>query len=262
MKNCLILGFGRSGTSLMGGLLHQAGYFLGNHLHPARATNPKGFFEDMVINRINEQILQRFDYSKLNPDYPRYPKTYSPYSPRDGHRWLSMIRPGTLIECHDATVLNKMRKVIGAKQPFAYKDPRFNYTLPVWRPLMPAGTRWICMFRNPSAVIKSVLHECRSVPYLQDFYIDEELGFQIWFNSYRHWLDSRTPELRQNSIFVSYEDLIRRKGLMEIADFLDVPIKDDWIEPSLNRTEPDLVSPPYIRRLYEELRDLSISRDP
>ena len=58
MNNCLILGFGRSGTSLLGGLLHHSGYFSGNHLHPARESNPKGFYEDVVINRINEHILE------------------------------------------------------------------------------------------------------------------------------------------------------------------------------------------------------------
>ena len=30
MRNCLILGSGRSGTSMIGGILHQAGYFVGD----------------------------------------------------------------------------------------------------------------------------------------------------------------------------------------------------------------------------------------
>ena len=135
MKNCLVLGFGRSGTSLMGGLLYHAGYFLGNHLHPARATNPKGFFEDVVINRINELILENFDNSIIRPDYPRYSKPYSPYSPGHGHRWLSLIKPGTLISCNNKEIIKQIIDAIDFKQPLAFKDPRFNYTLPVWQQL-------------------------------------------------------------------------------------------------------------------------------
>jgi len=257
MRNCLILGFGRSGTSLMGGLLYHSGYFLGNHLHPARETNPKGFFEDVVINRINEQILDGFDYNKLNSDYPVFNKPYSPYSPRRGHRWLTLIKPGTSIACNDDTILDQVRKAIALKQPFAYKDPRFSYTLPVWQQFLPEDTRFICMFRNPASVIRSVIKECNTVEYLKDFYIDEELAYQVWHNSYRHLLDSLTSGLREKMLFVSYEDLVEGKCQEAISAFLDVPLKSDFIEPSLNRTRPDTSYPLYIRKLHLELLDLS-----
>ncbi|NIM13858.1 MAG: sulfotransferase family protein, partial [Candidatus Aminicenantes bacterium] len=55
MKNCLILGSGRSGTSMIAGILHKAGYFMGDNLYPPRSANPKGFFENWEINEINEK---------------------------------------------------------------------------------------------------------------------------------------------------------------------------------------------------------------
>jgi hypothetical protein len=45
-RNCLILGSGRSGTSLAAGILAQAGYFMGDELWPVNIGNPKGQFED------------------------------------------------------------------------------------------------------------------------------------------------------------------------------------------------------------------------
>jgi hypothetical protein len=253
MKNCLVMGFGRSGTSLMGGLLYHSGYFLGNHLHPARETNPKGFFEDVIINRINEQILEPFDYQKLHDDFPVYPKPFSPYSPRRGHHWLAYIEPGTSIHCQDENILNQIKTVIGLKQPFAFKDPRFNYTLPAWLPYLPDDTRFICMFRNPAAVISSVIKECNSVDYLKDFYIDEELGYKVWYNFYSHLLKSLTPELHSRMIFIDYEDLIAGKCTDRIAAFLDAGLNCDFIEPELNRSRSESSYPVYIRELFLEL---------
>jgi Uncharacterized protein conserved in bacteria len=59
MRNCLILGSGRSGTSMVAGTLASAGYFIGDNLYPRLASNPKGFFEDPEINAINEDLLAR-----------------------------------------------------------------------------------------------------------------------------------------------------------------------------------------------------------
>ena len=59
MKNCLIMGSGRSGTSMIAGMLAKEDYFFGDNLYQARDPNPKGFFEDPEINDINETILSQ-----------------------------------------------------------------------------------------------------------------------------------------------------------------------------------------------------------
>ncbi len=222
-------------------------------VHPARETNPRGFFEDVIINRINEQILEPYDYCKIHKEYPVFPKPHSPYCPRRGHHWLAYIEPGTIIQCHDETVIDQIKKAIANKQPFAYKDPRFNYTLPVWLPHLPEDTRYICMFRNPASVVRSVIKECHAVEYLKDFHIDEELAYRIWFNFYRHLLDSLSPELLPKMIFVDYEELVAGKCTDHIAAFLDTVLTVDFIEPSLNRSKSEDSFPGYVRELYMEL---------
>ena len=57
MRNCIILGSGRSGTSMVAGSVAGAGYHMGDQLHAARISNPKGFFESSEINDINEALL-------------------------------------------------------------------------------------------------------------------------------------------------------------------------------------------------------------
>ena len=57
MRNIIILGSGRSGTSMLAGCLSTSGYFMGDNLYKKRESNPKGFFENKEINTINEDIL-------------------------------------------------------------------------------------------------------------------------------------------------------------------------------------------------------------
>ena len=42
---------------MVAGSLAKAGYFMGSSLIPARSANPKGFFEDVEVNMINESLL-------------------------------------------------------------------------------------------------------------------------------------------------------------------------------------------------------------
>ena len=56
-RNCLILGSGRSGTSMAAGILARAGYFMGAELWPADIGNPKGYFEDREVNKINDELI-------------------------------------------------------------------------------------------------------------------------------------------------------------------------------------------------------------
>ena len=58
MSNQLIVvGFHRSGTSLLCQLLHRTGLFLGYDLLGAAFSNPHGHFEDIEVFSLHEQIL-------------------------------------------------------------------------------------------------------------------------------------------------------------------------------------------------------------
>lgn len=58
MLDCLVLGSGRSGTSLVAGMLDRAGYYTGDNYLVGRLANPRGFFEDSRVNSINDALLK------------------------------------------------------------------------------------------------------------------------------------------------------------------------------------------------------------
>ena len=58
LHNVLILGSGRSGTSMVAGLFRDSGYYLGFDLLAASAANPYGYFEDTGITEINNLLLR------------------------------------------------------------------------------------------------------------------------------------------------------------------------------------------------------------
>src|SRR4051812_23204486 len=60
VRSCIILGSGRSGTSMVAGTLRQCGYYMGPDLLNPGLSNPKGFFESREINELNEDILRPF----------------------------------------------------------------------------------------------------------------------------------------------------------------------------------------------------------
>jgi len=103
MKNCLILGSGRSGTSMLAGMLHQAGYYMGESFHQPRDSNPKGFFEWYRINRINEDILAAHDGIGLRDRlFKKILKKNTIRRPGKNQRWLMALPEGVGVEAAPA----------------------------------------------------------------------------------------------------------------------------------------------------------------
>ncbi len=256
MKNCFILGFGRSGTSLMGGILHQSGYFLGDDLYPPRESNPKGFFENDVINGINERILAEYDHIKIRKTSEPITYNSSPYNPSYGQRWLTYIPTDVAIDCKNDSILSEIKHVLSFPN-FAYKDPRFNYTLPVWDRFLHADCVKICMFRDPGATVESVVKDWKTAIYMVDFYIDREIIYNLWYNSYQRVLNYLASDKNGEIIFVHYEQLLSGLILPELSGKLGVKLDDRFISTELNRSHSVDSIPLHVQDLYESLCQLS-----
>jgi hypothetical protein len=256
MKNSLILGFGRSGTSLMGGILHQAGYYMGDGLYPPRHSNPKGFFECAFINGINERILRYYDYNLLNDTYPDLGKVYSPFCPGEGHRWLTYIATDIQVKSNDRSIPEDILRAVSIPN-FAYKDPRFNYTLDVWLPFFKEDVVFLCMFRDPAETVESVITECATAEYLCDFAITHQLAEELWYNSYTRLLQKFNQISSRKFIFIHYEQLLSGSILDKIADFLCIKINDRFVEKTLYRTKTKYQVSVKTREVYERLCSLA-----
>jgi hypothetical protein len=250
MKNCLILGSGRSGTSMVAGVLAKAGYFMGENLIPAREANPKGFFEDVEVNMINEDLLAQVVAKRVVV----MGREFFRARPLEGQRWLAAVALGTRIPCPDK-IADRIRAVT-QHNFYCFKDPRFCYTLPIWRPFLKNAV-FICVFRDPASTAISIVQECKEAAYLHTLAMTFARALNVWRLMYCHVL--RIHRQKGNWLFLHYDQLFGAEGLNRLGAFLDVQADATFPEASLRRSFP--TDHPRISqrtwRIYEELCGLA-----
>ena len=254
MKNTLIFGSGRSGTSMLGGILHDAGYYMGENLYPARDSNPKGFFENDFINGINEKILVNYD-EKQSWTRKFFKRTTSVVAPGKGQHWLSSIPESVDINNCAQSVVNDI-KIACSYEGFAYKDPRFSYTLPVWEKYLPSDTVYIVLFREPSVVVSSIIKECSQIEYLKNMVINTSDAYSSWFNMYSHVLKNYKNN-NGRYFFINYDTLLNGDKLNELGEFLNVDVSGDFIDGRLRRSVGSSDIPESVKGLYAYLNSLA-----
>lgn len=250
MKNCIILGSGRSGTSLVAGTLCQAGYFMGNHLNPPNETNPKGQFEDIEINSINEDILaQVTQHRPSNFLGEMFFKT----RPAFGQRWLARIPLET--EFPPSLSVEKRIKQFVEHEPYCYKDPRFSYALSVWRPFIKNAV-FICVFRHPGITVSSILLQKKNVPHLNNFSISSKQAFSVWELMYSHILKKHFPG-GGDWLFVHYDQFIEGSAFEKLEAKLETEVNRNFADSRLSRSKPQHKVSDRLLFLYGRLCDLA-----
>jgi hypothetical protein len=139
----IILGMHRSGTSLLGGLLSQAGVVMGRSLYaPQEGVNEKGFWEHEDIVDTHDELLlalkSQWDDVLPLPDQWWESKDVLPFVAR-----LSAY----------------VRRDFRSAPTWALKDPRMCRLLPLWFPILSREEIrpvFICMNRNPFEVASSL----------------------------------------------------------------------------------------------------------
>ncbi len=127
----IITGSGRSGTSAVARLIHQAGISVGHDLIDADAGNEEGYFEERAIIAMNDTILK----------------------PLGLEQWFATATRDDVLRAaseHSDT----MRALVGTATP-AWKDPRFSWTLEAWLEHLPEPPRIVVCLRSPAEVVKS-----------------------------------------------------------------------------------------------------------
>lgn len=233
------------------GTLAGAGYFMGERLHPPRPSNPKGFFESGEINQINEAILSLVVPPR--PDDPAGARLFR-FRPLQGQRWLAPVPVGTRMPSVPAAIDERIRRAV-ARAPFCFKDPRFCYTLPAWRPFLDRETAFLCVFRHPVVVAESILIECHVMPNLRSLSIDFERALLVWSLMYRHVLGIHRHV--GDWLFVHYDQFLEPRTLARIGDFLGASLDVSFPDAALNRTRVRRRTPHVARHLYRTLCGLA-----
>lgn len=249
MRNVIVLGSGRSGTSMVCGCLgnpsNGPGYHFGENLVEARPTNPKGFFESRVINALNERIMQpAMPHRDEGDDRPAVR-----HIPLPRQYWLATLEPDAPL-ADDAAIARDIQQHC-ANAPFCYKDPRFCYTLERWRPHLPADTRFVCVFRHPAETAASILKELREQRYLATVTLTRDQVLDMWRAMYANVLDRLSQ--RGDWLFIHYGQLLTDEGLDRLAAFTGAPVDRSFPEGRLRRSRSDESVPDRAAALYDRL---------
>lgn len=138
----VVLGSGRSGTSLLMQVLAMLGLKLSEQLIEARRDNPVGFHEDAGIVRIQANLMRALGV------WPYHPP------PAD---WLAA--PATAAAARELTALLHAR-LARTDGLWGFKDPRTAPFLPLWRHLydeLGLEPRHVLALRQPGSIIQSFM---------------------------------------------------------------------------------------------------------
>src|SRR5579863_7984786 len=252
MRDCFILGCGRSGTSLTAGLLADAGYFMGDELYPGDEGNPKGYFEDREVNAINEGLLAQLipgPRRSVADKLLRRPRPESRW-----FRWLAELEPHQVVPCPPKLADRIIRQT--ARGPFCFKDPRFCYTLGAWRSFAPKAAM-ICVFRHPGASARSIVAEAARDEFLVNgAAVDYSRATRIWRAMYTYALALQRAG-GGDWLFLNYAQLLSGAAFAAIERLLGVTLQRDFVDPSLSRSTADGAVPSALAPLYRQLCELA-----
>ncbi|MFB9768467.1 sulfotransferase family protein [Lactiplantibacillus modestisalitolerans] len=216
----LILGSGRSGTSVMTRSLNLMGISLGTDhlLAPSKKINPKGYFENKDVIKIHKALGSKIRYRPA----------------AEGYYDHSQIKA-------DRVALTNYLKTFFANQSYlAIKDPRMNDYIQLWQHVLSdinVAPAEVILIRNPLDVVAS---NSRA------WHRDTTLAMRQW--QVRTLLSLRDT-LPQSRILITYEELFDQPlaTLKRIATKFNLPWPadeaalqaklDDFIDPNLQTSD-------------------------
>ncbi|BDZ30670.1 hypothetical protein RA086_05830 [Lactiplantibacillus sp. WILCCON 0030] len=219
-KAVLILGSGRSGTSVLTKCINLMGISLGtdNLLAPSKRINPKGYFENKDIIKIHKSLGGKLRY---RPSYEGYYDRPKIKGDRDA-------------------LTTYLQNYFETETYLAVKDPRMNDYIELWQVVLaeikvePAE---IILLRNPMDVVSS--NE-------RAWHRNNTLALRQWQVRTLLSLCDTDPDHR---MLLTYEDLFNAplSSLHRVADNLGLPWPadeatlqaqiNDFIDPSLQKSD-------------------------
>jgi len=221
----LVVGVGRSGTSLLAGILGQLGFHIPRPEVRANATNPRGFGEPRWVVDFHRGLL-RSQGITVNDARPA--------------AWELAARAGEEPAVHGA-----LREWLGAQLREApavvVKDPRTVWFLPLWMRCaadLGVAPSFVTMLRHPAETLTSAR---KSYGRWQS----EASRAAAWLNVA---LETERATRGAPRAFVRYEDLLDDWAgqITRVGELLDLPLLrrfdrtrfpqvDQFVDPSLHR---------------------------
>ena len=245
----VVLGMHRSGTSIVTRGLQVLGVDLGDNLMPPiKGENDKGYWEDLDLVALNEEMLCAI-----------------------GNHWYDL----KYINSFDIAVLKKqgyfilavqlLRQKVISTSPFGFKDPRVAKLLPFWEEVFEHckfEVSYVFAVRHPLSVVKSLKKRD---------YMEPTQSYLLWLS---HIITSLTANIFSKSILIDYDCLMLSpdKELNRIAIAFDLKIdqsalltyKTDFLDNGLRHTTYELddlflddTCPPIAAEIYKSLLQIA-----
>lgn len=239
----------RSGTSAITRGLQVMNVEFGDRLMPAiEGVNNKGFWEDIDINGLNDEML-----STLDSEWHHL----APISSRD----VEFLQEKGYCQYAVELLAQKVRK----NPIFGFKDPRVAKLLPFWQQVFSDcqfEVNYVLILRHPLSVVNSLAKR-------DDFDIGK--SYLLWLG---HVIASLAGSIGNRRILIDYDLLMQSpdRELCRIAKEFDLKIdadelhdyKTEFLDQDLRHTIYDLkdlswddVCPPLVREIYVELFDVA-----
>jgi hypothetical protein len=180
MNNCLIIiGMGRSGTSLVSSVLQKSGLFIGDSLLGATPHNINGHFENVDFYNFHKKALA---FLSLNTD-----------------GWVLQ----TIEELNNEFEI-EAREIIkqNSREQWGWKDPRTTLFLPFWEKLIPEA-KYIFLYRNPWDVADSLFRRAKD-PFMDE---DPVLALKFW-DFYNKQIINMYKKHEAESILINIDDIL------------------------------------------------------
>lgn len=211
----LIPGMHRSGTSALTGTLSLLDIYLGKDLMEGNFSNEKGYFENLRLFKLNENLLSQIDSSWDDP-------------------FFDEEKSKNFNELNDlkTTILDEFQH----SKIFAIKDPRLIYLFPAYEEVLKElniDIKIILPYRNPLEVAAS-LNRRDKMPI--------EKGMLLW--AYNFLLAEKFTRSYQR-VFISFDDLLKKPSdtISQISSKISIPLDvkyhenknsiDTFLEPGL-----------------------------
>lgn len=240
-KVAVIVGPGRSGTSLVMHILHALGMAVSDNMVEPRYHNPLGPMEDKEVAKVFDQII--LPACKMNRLLPLSPgrSDIDEDGFKKGIRRLEVILKDHLNRSSDA-------KVWGFKDPVVSNF--LEHLFPVFNRLQVVPKFVLCV-RNPASVVNSRKSNFKTDPVLAEL----------------SWLTNTLSVLKDTGadcFIVHYEDLVESNNsslLLELANYVDLDESNaekalSVVQSRLDRqTLPEYeIKNQSVKRLYEHLK--------
>ena len=243
----LVVGVGRSGTSLFAGICGQLGFHIPQPEVAADDTNPKGFGEPKWVVDFHTAIMRRKRVTVFDARPQAWEQTAAAAAEAEVQGRLRDWLQGEVDHATDVVVV---------------KDPRIGWFLPLWNQAAAAvevPTAFVTMLRHPAQILTSAKKSYGT-------WQTDASRAAAWINV---MLETERATRGTRRAFVPYADLLgdwaaelRRAGaLLDVPRLAEVeraahPDVDAFVDPSLfrNRTGWEgLDVPDHVRRLAEEV---------